>query len=119
MKERHHGKIINISSVGGRQGDPINPAYMASKAGAINLTQSMALELAPYNINVNAICPGMVWTPMAELIEIQNSKVRKEKSGLPQKEIYDGFVSQMIPLNRFWSQPPEEASVPARSERTL
>lgn len=60
------GKIINIASPAGRQGSAICPAYSASKAAVINLTQSFAKKLGPDNINVNAICPGLVKTTMTE-----------------------------------------------------
>ena len=106
MKERRQGKIINISSTGGRQGSPVNPAYMASKAGAISLTQSTALELASYNINVNAICPGFVWTPMAVSIEVHTSIVREDMKGLSPREVYDRLVEQTVPLKR--DQSPED-----------
>jgi meso-butanediol dehydrogenase/(S,S)-butanediol dehydrogenase/diacetyl reductase len=69
MKERRYGKIINISSQAGRQGSPDNP-YAISKAGVISLTQGSATELAPYDINVNAICPGILRTPMWERIPL-------------------------------------------------
>ena len=68
MKKRNYGKIINISSHGGKFPNPDNPAYSASKAAVINLTQSLALRWAPYNINVNVLCPGSIWTPMWEKI---------------------------------------------------
>jgi NAD(P)-dependent dehydrogenase (short-subunit alcohol dehydrogenase family) len=66
FKARQSGKIINISSTAGRRGTAELPAYCASKAAVISLTQSMALALAPYDINVNAVCPGIVWTSMSE-----------------------------------------------------
>ena len=69
FKVRQSGKIINITSAAGRQGMAEFPAYCASKAAAINLTQSLSRSLAPFNINVNAICPGLIWTPMWEQIE--------------------------------------------------
>jgi len=106
MKERRQGKIVNISSSGGRQGNTVNPAYMASKAGAINLTQSTALRLAPFNVNVNAICPGFVWTPMAMSIEVHNSIMRDDMKGLSPREVYDKLVDQRIPLKR--DQSPED-----------
>ena len=64
FKKQQRGKIINISSVAGRKGQSMLPAYAASKAGVISLSQSTAIQLAPYNINVNTICPGLVWTPL-------------------------------------------------------
>lgn len=56
------GKIINISSTAGKIGSPRYAAYCASKFAVIGLTQSLAQELAPYHINVNAICPSLLAT---------------------------------------------------------
>jgi NAD(P)-dependent dehydrogenase (short-subunit alcohol dehydrogenase family) len=67
--EHSYGKIVNFSSVAGRSGRPFDAAYSAAKWGVISLTQSAALYLAPYNINVNAICPGLVPTPMWDNID--------------------------------------------------
>ena len=106
MKKQRQGKIVNIASTGGRRGNANNPAYVASKAGAINLTQSTALRLAPYNINVNAICPGFVWTPMAVGIEINNAAMVEEMKGLEPREVYDKLVDRIIPLKR--DQEPED-----------
>ena len=68
MKERRYGKIINIGSIAARLGGTDIPHYNASKAGVVSWTQSNALQLAPFDINVNAICPGLLWTPMFERI---------------------------------------------------
>ena len=54
------GKIINMSSTKGKQGAALHAAYAASKFAVIGFTQSLAEELAPHRINVNAICPGLV-----------------------------------------------------------
>ena len=56
------GKIINMSSVTGKRGSARFAAYSASKFAVIGFTQSLACELAPYRVNVNAICPGLVDT---------------------------------------------------------
>lgn len=60
------GRIINIASVNGRKPWADTPAYSASKAALINLTQSLAMTLGADNINVNALCPGGVMTQMAD-----------------------------------------------------
>ena len=65
--ENKAGKIVNIASINGRRGyQPSTMAYNASKAAVINLTQSLATALGPENINVNAVCPGAIKTPMTE-----------------------------------------------------
>lgn len=65
MKERRYGKVVSMASIVGRRGsaEPTSAAYSASKAGIIGLTATMARELGPYNINVNAIAPGSINTP--------------------------------------------------------
>jgi NAD(P)-dependent dehydrogenase (short-subunit alcohol dehydrogenase family) len=64
FKKQRKGKIINISSIAGRKGIDWIPHYSASKAGVIVFTQAIALQLAPYNVNVNTVCPGVIRTPM-------------------------------------------------------
>jgi D-sorbitol dehydrogenase (acceptor) len=58
------GKIINMASQAGRRGEALVSHYCASKAAVISYTQSAALALAPYRINVNGIAPGVIDTPM-------------------------------------------------------
>jgi NAD(P)-dependent dehydrogenase (short-subunit alcohol dehydrogenase family) len=63
MIANRSGKIINISSIGGRQGGKGRSAYRATKAALINLTESVAAEVKAHGIDVNCICPGGVDTP--------------------------------------------------------
>lgn len=56
------GKIVNLSSVLGKTGRRHSAAYAASKFGIIGFTQSLAIELAPHHVNVNAVCPGIIAT---------------------------------------------------------
>jgi NAD(P)-dependent dehydrogenase (short-subunit alcohol dehydrogenase family) len=62
MMKQGGGNIINISSLGGRDGDPGMAPYGAAKAGLINLTKTLAVEWARHHIYVNCIAPGMILT---------------------------------------------------------
>jgi NAD(P)-dependent dehydrogenase (short-subunit alcohol dehydrogenase family) len=68
MIERGKGKIINISSAAAAAGTPLGSVYGASKAGVNHLTRTMALELAPYKINVNALGPSFFEVGLSEYI---------------------------------------------------
>jgi len=66
MIKQHYGKVVNISSVAGLRGLGLSVHYAAAKHGIIGLTKALAMEVAEHNINVNAICPGTVESPMLE-----------------------------------------------------
>jgi 3-hydroxybutyrate dehydrogenase len=66
MIEQRWGRVITIASVAGKVGQRYTAAYAASKHGVLGLTKAVALELAPFNITVNAVCPGWVNTPMTD-----------------------------------------------------
>jgi len=64
MKERGYGRIVNIASIAGKEGNPNASAYSASKAGVIALTKSLSKELATHGVTVNCVTPAAVKTPM-------------------------------------------------------
>ena len=93
------GKIINMCSIGGIKGNNQLSIYGASKAGAINLTKSMAWEWGRYGINVNAICPGYVKTDLnAEQLENPQFKDKVLK-GIPLRRF--GTVQEIAALTLF------------------
>ncbi|MCB0256461.1 MAG: glucose 1-dehydrogenase [Anaerolineae bacterium] len=90
-----YGKIVNFSSIAGRHGRALSTPYAASKAAIISITQSAALALAPYRINVNAVCPGIVPTPMWTKID----QDRAELFGAKEGQAMAAFIQQ-VPLKR-------------------
>ena len=93
MKERRWGKIVNVSSIWGMTGFTSHSHYCGAKAALLGLTKAWAKELAPYNINVNAIAPGGVWTEM-ELAQRGPEGIREAEA--------------RVPMGR-WSQPEEQS----------
>ena len=76
MMKKRWGRIINITSVVGVTGNPGQANYVASKAGVIGLTKSLAQELASRNVTVNAVAPGFIATPMTDVLN------DKQKEGI-------------------------------------
>jgi 3-oxoacyl-(acyl-carrier-protein) reductase len=68
MSEQAYGKIVNLSSASAQMGNIGQVNYAASKAGVIGMTKTLAKELAKFNINVNAVAPGFILTPMTEAV---------------------------------------------------
>jgi NAD(P)-dependent dehydrogenase (short-subunit alcohol dehydrogenase family) len=90
------GKIVNFSSVAGRSGRPYSTHYSAAKAAVISITKSAALALARYNINVNAVAPGLVPTQMWVQIDEERGQLFGTKPG----EAMHNFIEQNVPLKR-------------------
>lgn len=89
------GAIVNTASVNGLVGNPSQPAYVASKHGVVGLTRTAALRYAKEGVRVNAVCPGVVETPMVEAV-----------AKVPQ---YREAMEKMTPMGRM-AQPDEIAS---------
>ncbi len=68
MVERRRGVVINVASVAGLVGAAGASCYAASKGGVVNLSRSMALDFAPYNVRVNCLCPGMTDTAQGDAV---------------------------------------------------
>ena len=113
--ERKYGKIINTASGAGRGpiwwGPPSGApgyanAYGPSKAAVINYTQYCASTLGPHNINVNAICPGRVWTKFHDVAISERMRSNSSLAGANPQDVFNEDVANLIPLAR--SQTPEE-----------
>jgi len=95
MIKKGGGKIINMSSQSGQRGSPWHIAYSVSKFGIIGLTQCLAVEFGPYNIKVNALCPGVVWTSAWE----ETVEDYAKKLGVSVEKAKEHLISK-IPLGR-------------------
>ena len=103
VEQGRGGRIILSSSLFGLRGGKQNAAYSASKFGMIGLMQSLAAELAPQSITVNAVCPGQVDTPMMRQLFVDRAAL----SGRSPSDV-EGDILSTIPLSRLAS--PEEVA---------
>jgi D-sorbitol dehydrogenase (acceptor) len=95
VKQGNGGKIINFSSQAGRRGEGLVTVYCATKAAVISINQSAALALAPHGINVNAIAPGVVDTPMWDHVDALFAKFENLPKGEKKRQ-----VGLAVPLGR-------------------
>jgi NAD(P)-dependent dehydrogenase (short-subunit alcohol dehydrogenase family) len=84
MRESGGGAIVNIASVGGLIGLARRPAYTAAKHGVVGLTKSLARDLGPDGIRVNAICPGLIRTPLTEQYFVEDAFEEGLRTVVPQ-----------------------------------
>jgi meso-butanediol dehydrogenase/(S,S)-butanediol dehydrogenase/diacetyl reductase len=97
MMEKRRGRIINLASMAGKTGAGGVSAYCASKFAVIGFTQSLAHEMAPFDVTVNAICPGEVKTYMWD--EVLSPTIAAAR-GVSPDEAFDGFIKDRVPLGR-------------------
>lgn len=95
MKKRGGGAIINLASQAGRRGEPNITIYCSTKAAVISITQSLALELAGDNIRVNGIAPGVIDTPMWDVVDAKFAEYEHKPKGQKKRE-----VGEAVPLGR-------------------
>ena len=105
MSKQRSGRIVNIASLSGKVGAPGQAAYCASKHGVLGLTKLLAIDLAPFGINVNAICPGNTDTEMMRHVFTK----RAESRGQTFDDLARGILAK-TPPGRF-GQPDDVAQV--------
>ncbi len=92
MLVQRWGRVVNLASIAGKEGYPLDSAYCAAKAGVIALTKSLAKEVAAHGIRVNAVAPTVIETDLIK--------------GIPANEVAE--KQKLIPLGRFGT--PEEVA---------
>ena len=91
MVKQCSGKIVNIGGTSGMRGYRYRAAYSASKWAVRGLTRTVALDAGPFNINVNAVCPGIVHTPRMDKL----CHEKAAKRGWNFEQVYDEYVQEM------------------------
>jgi len=96
MMEHRYGRIVSISSMAGKTGEPFTSAYCASKFAVIGFTQVLGIEGGPYNITGNAVCPG----PVESDLIWQAATQAAEHKGVTAQEYMDEFFVGLTPMGR-------------------
>ncbi|MDP2949016.1 MAG: SDR family oxidoreductase [Chloroflexota bacterium] len=108
MKARKYGKIVNFASQAGHAARKSGGAYAVSKAAVLRYTKGLAFELAPFSINVNAVCPGAVWTPFQQRGTARRQAADPELGKLSPYEAFVASYKAIIPMGR--PQSPEDVA---------
>lgn len=110
MAARRRGTLLFISSVAGQIGSQTDPPYSAAKAALINFAQCAAKDLAPFDVRVNTICPGMIQTPLNRSVW----QAWHDREPLKSRKPYEAWAAEKIarvaPLGR-WQTPEDVASL--------
>jgi NAD(P)-dependent dehydrogenase (short-subunit alcohol dehydrogenase family) len=110
MAERKKGSLLFVASVAGQIGSQTDPPYSASKAGLINFAQCAAKDLAPFDVRVNSLCPGMVQTALNRSV-YQAWADRQTGPNVPTYDEWAGEkVKAIVPLGR-WQTPEDIAAM--------
>jgi meso-butanediol dehydrogenase/(S,S)-butanediol dehydrogenase/diacetyl reductase len=100
------GKIINIASIAGTSNSPNMPPYSVTKMGVVTFTKIVAKEMAQHNVNVNAICPGILWTQFWQETAERLSQPGAPFAGMEPRAVFENRVNAIVPMKR--EQTPED-----------
>jgi NAD(P)-dependent dehydrogenase (short-subunit alcohol dehydrogenase family) len=120
LAEQRQGTLLFLSSVAGQIGSQTDPPYSAAKAGLINFAQVAAKDLAPYNVRVNIISPGMIKTPLNRAVWQAWNALQPAETQCSYEQWGDEKVRNVAPLGR-WQTPQEIAALATflASERAI
>ncbi|HUQ72121.1 MAG TPA: SDR family oxidoreductase [Planctomycetaceae bacterium] len=104
MQVRRSGTMVFVASVAGQIGSQTDPPYSATKAANINFAQCLAKDLAPHNVRVNTVCPGMVQTPLNRAVWQAWHDQQPPDRRRSYEDWADEKVRTVVPLGR-WQQP--------------
>ena len=96
MIEQRYGRVVNISSMAGKTGEPLTSPYCATKFGVIGFTQAVALEVGKHNVTINAVCPGPVNTELIQKSVAQSAAIK----GMSPEQFMQEFFVGPTPLGR-------------------
>lgn len=108
--DQRDGTVLLIASVAGQIGSQTDPPYSASKAALINFAQCAAKDLAPYNVRVNALCPGMVQTALNRAVWEAWNHQQPENQRRPYEDWAGEKIKKVVPLGR-WQTPEDMAAM--------
>jgi len=108
--EQRDGTVLLIASVAGQIGSQTDPPYSASKAALINFAQCAAKDLAPYNVRVNTLCPGMVQTTLNRAVWEAWNRQQPESERRSYEDWAGEKIKKVMPLGR-WQTPEDMAAM--------
>jgi len=104
--ERRSGTIVNVSSIAGPLSSQTMPSYSVAKMGVITFTKIVAKDLAAYGVNVNAICPGLLYTDMWKKIGAVIRETNPTYADMEPRRMFERRVQEWVPMKR--EQTPED-----------
>ncbi|QDU18230.1 SDR family NAD(P)-dependent oxidoreductase [Urbifossiella limnaea] len=110
LAEQRSGTLLFLASVAGQNGSPTDPPYSAAKAAVLNFTKCAAKDLAPFGVRVNALCPGMVQTPLNRSVWQSWADRQPPEARLDYEAWAAEKIRQLVPLNR-WQTPEDIAAM--------